>query len=35
MMSKVRHPPKSRIAALFAFCIVVSLFIGLEYLERQ
>ncbi|MDP3478428.1 MAG: hypothetical protein Q8R88_01560 [Desulfoprunum sp.] len=35
MMSKVRHPPKPRIAALLAFCIVVSLFIGLEYLERQ
>jgi PAS domain S-box-containing protein len=31
----MKHRLKPRIAALFAFCVVIILFIGLEYLERQ
>lgn len=35
MTTKTRHTPQPRIAAILAFCVVIALFFGLEFLESQ
>jgi len=34
-MTKTRHTPKPLFTAILAFCVVIALFFGLEYLESQ